>query len=171
MAYGKRQRRIYKRRANGTTDYHRRLKLLRSGAPRAVVRVANTQILCQLVNYEVDGDTIITSTGSNKLCSKYKWPAKASNKSIPACYVAGYALAKQAIAAGHGEAVLDIGLAAATQGNRVFAALKGMVDGGLEVPHSEDIFPSEERLSGEHIDKKISAAVTKSKKAIEEANK
>ena len=53
----------------------------------------------------------------------------------------------------------------------MFAALKGMVDGGLEVPHSEDIFPSEERLSGEHIDKKISAAVTKSKKAIEEANK
>jgi len=79
-------------------------------------------------------------------------------------------LAKQVQKAGHDEAVLDIGLAASTPGNRVFAALKGMVDGGLWVPHSEDIFPSDERLAGEHIDKSIAGAVEKTKAAIEEAN-
>ena len=36
MAHGRRQRRRYKRRSTGQTDYHRRLKLLRSGTPRAV---------------------------------------------------------------------------------------------------------------------------------------
>jgi len=36
---------------------------------------------------------------------------------------------------------LDLGLARATSGNRVFAALKGAVDGGLHIPHSESIFP------------------------------
>jgi large subunit ribosomal protein L5e len=36
---------------------------------------------------------------------------------------------------------LDIGLARATVGNRVFAALKGAVDGGLHIPHKDKIFP------------------------------
>jgi len=38
-------------------------------------------------------------------------------------------------------AFLDIGLARATVGNRVFAAMKGAVDGGLNIPHSDKIFP------------------------------
>jgi len=36
---------------------------------------------------------------------------------------------------------LDLGLNRATVGNRVFAALKGAVDGGLHIPHSDKIFP------------------------------
>jgi large subunit ribosomal protein L5e len=38
-------------------------------------------------------------------------------------------------------AFLDLGLARATVGNRVFAAMKGAVDGGLNIPHSDKIFP------------------------------
>ena len=52
----------------------------------------------------------------------------------------------------------------------MFAALKGMVDAGLGVPHSEDIFPSEDRLAGAHIDDSIAGAVESTKTAIEEAN-
>eukprot|EP01083_Nonionella_stella_P052790 139934_1 len=37
--------------------------------------------------------------------------------------------------------LLDIGLARATTGARVFGALKGAVDGGLDIPHSEKRFP------------------------------
>ena len=59
MAYGKRQRRRYTRRSTGQTDYHRRLKLLRSGTPRAVVRITNTQVICQLVSYQEDGDLML----------------------------------------------------------------------------------------------------------------
>jgi len=170
MAKGKRQRRRYSRRESGQTDYRRRLKLLRSGAPRAVVRVTNKQVICQLVHYELDGDIVLTATDGRALRTKYAWPESASGKSVPAAYVSGYALAKQALAAGHDEAVLDIGLAASVPGGRVFAALKGMIDGGLEIPHNEDIFPSDERLNGAHIDDSIAGAVDKSKTAIEGAN-
>lgn len=31
--------------------------------------------------------------------------------------------------------------------------MKGAVDSGLEIPHSKEIFPSEDRLTGKHIDK------------------
>ena len=170
MAQGKRQRRRYKRRSTGQTDYHRRLKLLRSGTPRAVVRITNTQVICQLVSYQEDGDRIISAADGKSLRGKYSWPSKASTKSVPAAYCTGYALAKQVQKSGHEEAILDIGLAASTSGNRVFEALKGMVDGGLSIPHSESIFPSEERLAGAHIDKSIAGAVEKTKTAIEEAN-
>jgi large subunit ribosomal protein L18 len=127
-------------------------------------------VICQLVSYQEDGDKIISAADGKSLRGKYAWPAKASTKSVPAAYCTGYALAKQVQKSGHDEAVLDIGLAASTSGNRVFAALKGMVDGGLSVPHSEEIFPSEERLTGAHIDKSIAGAVEKTKTAIEEAN-
>ena len=170
MAQGKRQRRRYTRRSTGQTDYHRRLKLLRSGTPRAEDRITNTQVICQLISYQEDGDRIISAADGKSLRGKYAWPAKASTKSVPAAYCTGYALAKQVQKSGHDEAVLDIGLAASTSGNRVFAALKGMVDGGLSVPHSEEIFPSEDRLAGAHIDKSIAGAVEKTKTAIEEAN-
>jgi large subunit ribosomal protein L18 len=131
--------------------------------------VTNTQVICQLVGYEMDGDKILATSSGSNLVSDYKWPKKASRKSVPACYLAGLVLAKQATAAGHDSAVLDIGLAAASKGNRVFAALKGMVDGGLEIPHGEDILPDEERLSGSHISDKMSKSVAASKKAIEGA--
>jgi large subunit ribosomal protein L5e len=59
---------------------------------------------------------------------------------------------------------LDLGLARATVGNRVFAALKGAVDGGLNIPHSDKIFPKakkeekgtnalKERIFGTHVQK------------------
>ena len=48
-------------------------------------------------------------------------------------------------------AVLDIGLNRATQGARVFAALKGAVDAGLDIPYGEEILPSDERIKGAHI--------------------
>merc|ERR1712146_647289 len=41
--------------------------------------------------------------------------------------------------------VLDVGLVRTTTGNRVFGALKGAVDGGLNIPHSEKRFPGYDR--------------------------
>merc|ERR1712059_97597 len=38
-------------------------------------------------------------------------------------------------------ACLDVGLARTSTGARVFAAMKGAVDGGLDIPHSEKRFP------------------------------
>ena len=63
---------------------------------------------------------------------------------------------------------LDLGLARATVGNRVFAAMKGAVDGGLNIPHSDKIFPKskkeekgtnalKERIFGTHVQKYITS--------------
>tara|TARA_B100001248_G_scaffold89124_3_gene65707 strand:+ start:5599 stop:6117 length:519 start_codon:yes stop_codon:yes gene_type:complete len=171
MAYGKSQRLRPKRRRQGKTDYHRRLRLLRSGAPRAVVRVSNTQVICQLVSYNPGGDAILHSVNGKSLTDSCAWPEDASKKSIPACYVAGYALGKKAVSAGNHEAVLDIGLAASSPGSRVFSALKGMIDAGLDIPHGTSVLPNEERLSGKHIDDSLSSSVEASIDAIEGAYK
>lgn len=47
-------------------------------------------------------------------------------------------------------ALLDVGCKATTSGCRVFGALKGAADGGLDVPHSEKRFPGYDRDSKEY---------------------
>ena len=145
--------------------------LRRSGAPRAVVRVSNTQVICQLVSYNPGGDAILHSVNGKSLTDSCAGPEDASKKSIPACYVAGYALGKKAVSAGNHEAGLDIGLAASSPGSRVFSALKGMIDAGLDIPHGTSVLPNEERLSGKHIDDSLSSSVEASIEAIEGAHK
>ena len=169
MAHGKNQRLRFKRRRDGETDYRRRMKLLRGETPRAVVRISNTQTICQLVEFNPDGDIVIASVNGKTLVDKYSWPEDASRKSIPASYLTGFALAKDAISSGHESAILDIGLSASSKGSRVFAALKGMIDAGLEIPHGEDVLPDEDRINGIHIDASMGDKVKKSIKAIEEA--
>lgn len=169
MAHGKNQRLRFKRRRDGETDYRRRMKLLRGETPRAVVRISNTQTICQLVEFNPDGDIVIASVNGKALVDKYSWPEDASRKSIPASYLIGFALAKNAISSGHESAILDIGLSASSKGSRVFAALKGMIDAGLEIPHGEDVLPDEDRINGMHIDASMGDKVKKSIKAIEEA--
>lgn len=46
-------------------------------------------------------------------------------------------------------AYLDVGVRATTVGNRVFGALKGAVDGGLDVPHNVKNFPGYDRKAEE----------------------
>jgi large subunit ribosomal protein L18 len=169
MAKGPRQRNQYRRRLSGETDYRRRLKLLKSGNARAVVRISNTRAVCQVVNWLKDGDKVELSVTGDDLVSRYDWPEANSRKNIPASYLVGFALGKSAIAAGHDEAVLDIGLAASTTGNRVFAALKGMIDAGLEIPHGDSVLPDDDRINGAHIDDSYASLVEATKSKIEEA--
>ena len=42
------------------------------------------------------------------------------------------------------------------------AALKGIIDAGLQVPASEDTFPSEDRINGEHLTVKNDVSKMKS---------
>lgn len=57
------------------------------------------------------------------------------------------------------KAVLDVGLARTSTGAKCFAALKGAVDGGLNIPHSEKRFPgfdaAKDTLDGEVMRKYI----------------
>lgn len=45
-------------------------------------------------------------------------------------------------------ALLDVGLNSCTTGNKVFAVMKGAVDGGLNVPHNERRFPAYTKEEG-----------------------
>lgn len=166
---GTRRRSIFRRRKAGLTDYRRRLKLLRGRKPRAVVRVSNSRTTCQLVDWSASGDLVKISVTGSDLSKKYGWPEDFSKKSVPASYLVGFAMGKAAIAQGAEEAILDIGLAASTPGNRVFSALKGMVDAGLDIPHSDGILPDEDRANGAHINGDIAAAVESTKTNIEGA--
>jgi len=47
-------------------------------------------------------------------------------------------------------ALLDVGCRATTTGCRVFGALKGAADGGLDIPHSEKRFPGYDRDGKEY---------------------
>ena len=70
---------------------------------------------------------------------------------LPAAYLTGLLFGKRMLALGAEGGIADIGLHASTKGNRIYAAIKGVVDAGVDVPHSPEIFSEEERIRGEHI--------------------
>ena len=138
----------YRRKRDGKTNYKKRLSLLKSRENRLTIRKTNTQIILQIIKYETDGDKPLITVQSNQL-KKQGW--KHSTKNLPAAYLAGLMLAKKAQEKGIKKAILDIGLQTPMKGNRIYSALKGVIDGGLEVPANEEIFPPENRLKGEHV--------------------
>ena len=147
MPKGKKTVVPHRRRRELKTDYHKRFRLLKSGKPRIVVRKSVKNITCQVVEYQTTGDKTLFSADSKEL-KKFGWNVGAGN--IPAAYLTGLLCGTRAKGKAK-EAVLDSGLRRSTKGSRIYAALKGAVDGGLDVPHSEDILPNEDRLKGQHV--------------------
>ncbi len=149
MATGPRTRVPMRRRRTGHTDYKNRLALLKSGEARLVVRRTNGNIIVQFVDYDENGDRVRATAVAREL-EAMGW--KNSPKSTPAAYLTGYLAAKRASEAGVNDAVLDIGRHAPIRGSKVYAALKGALDAGIEVPHGDDdIFPSDDRINGQFL--------------------
>ena len=148
MATGPRYKVPMRRRREVRTDYHQRLRLLKSGKPRLVARVSNRHVRAQLVTTSPSGDETRASASSDEL-AEYGWEAPTNN--LPAAYLTGYLLGKRALEAGLETAVLDIGLNSATPGAKVFAVQEGAIDAGLVVPHNESVFADWDRTRGEHI--------------------
>ncbi|MGY5857869.1 MAG: 50S ribosomal protein L18, partial [Candidatus Thorarchaeota archaeon] len=138
----------FRRRREGKTNYYRRKSLLQSRRPRLVVRKTNTNTLVQIINANVVGDMTVASATASEL-SDHGW--KASTGNLPAAYLTGFYAGLRAKSRGIKEAILDVGLNPPIKGSRVYAALKGVVDAGIEVPHNPSILPDEDRLSGKHI--------------------
>jgi large subunit ribosomal protein L18 len=128
-----------------------------------VVRISNKYVICQLVKYETSGDKTIVSVSSQKLAD-FGW--KHSGKNIVAAYLSGYLAGKLAIKKKNSKAVFDMGLQS-SRNSKVFAALKGLVDAGVEIPHGESRLPTEERLGGAHISEKIQKDFKTVKEAID----
>lgn len=137
----------FTRKRKGITNYRKRLALLKSSAPRAVVRKSLQHIIIQLVATGENGDKVLATADSKEL-PKYGWVTGGGN--LPAAYLTGYLLGLRAKKTNQ-HAVLDVGLRVSTQGAGVYAAVKGMVDAGLQVPHDEEILPDTARIAGKHI--------------------
>ncbi len=148
MATGARYFVPFRRRKEGKTDYYRRAKLVVSDRPRMVVRKTNRQVIIQLVSAAMEGDRTLITASSGELPG-YGYSGSLAN--TPAAYLTGMLFAVKALGAEYERAVLDIGLNRATPGSRVFAALKGAVTAGFDVPYGEEVLPDDSRVKGEHI--------------------
>jgi large subunit ribosomal protein L5e len=131
---------------------------------RFVVRFTNTDVICQIVYAKITGDVVMSAAYSHEL-KRYGLPVGHTN--YAAAYATGLLLARRHLdtlglaekyvgqANPDGEdflveplqdgprpflALLDVGLARTTTGARVFGSLKGALDGGLNIPHSEKRF-------------------------------
>jgi len=136
----------FRRRREQKTDHQQRLELLKSGESRAVVRVSNNHTRVHLVEYEPEGDKNNAQTISREL-EEHGWDGHTGN--LPSAYLTGYLAGMKADT---DSAVLDVGLKQVKKGGRIFAAVQGLRDAGVDVPVGEDMVPDEERLRGEHIE-------------------
>ena len=138
----------YRRTREGKTNYKNRLRLLLSGTQRLVIRKSLKAVRVQIVAYTPQGDRVQVFVDSHTL-TKYGWLGSYNN--IPAAYLTGLLAAKQANAQSIKEAICDLGNCSTVPGSVIFAALAGVVAGGLSIPVNKTVFPKEERITGKHI--------------------
>jgi len=151
---------------------------------RLVVRRTNRRIIVQVIWATIQGDHVLTSADSREL-KKFGLEAGLTNyaaayatglltarrlltehglheiykgvENIDGEYFDIYDEKKKLINKDKRpfKAILDVGLARTTTGNRVFGAMKGAIDGGIFIKHNNKRFP------GHHLEK---AQETKGKK-------
>lgn len=164
--YKRYQVKFRRRREGKTDYYARKRLIFQAknkyNAPkyRFVVRISNRKVICQLAYSKIEGDRVVAHAYSSEL-AKYGVTTGLTN--YAACYCTGLLLARRqltklGLADSFGgntgdvgeeyhqqpsaegrrpfKALLDIGLVRTTTGARVFAAMKGASDGGLNIPHN-----------------------------------
>lgn len=131
---------------------------------RFVVRITNKDVICQIAYAKIVGDEILAAAYAHEL-PRYGMPVGLTN--YAACYATGLLLARRVLKKlkldetyegkeeADGElysveevvdgprpfyALLDVGLARTSTGARIFGALQGALDGGLNIPHNEKRF-------------------------------
>ncbi|UCD14290.1 MAG: 50S ribosomal protein L18 [Thermoplasmatales archaeon] len=164
MKQGSRYHVKLRRHRSGRTDYRRRLKLLKSRKTRIVVRKSSKNIRVQFVEYYPEGDKVLVSAISDELIKNYNW--KYSAATTPASYLTGLLAGKKASDKGIKEGILDMGRYRPTTGNKLFAALKGVIDAGIECPYDSKKIPAEDRILGKHLNKEMPPVVGKIKSNI-----
>lgn len=140
---------------------------------RMIVRITNKDIICQIASAKIEGDQVICSAYSHELP---RYGVKVGLTNYAAAYCTGLLLARRVLKKldldqlyagtedvngdlycvedldgekGAFRAHLDVGLARTTTGARIFGALKGAADGGIDIPHSEKRFPGYDTESKE----------------------
>lgn len=138
----------FRRKLKQKTDYYLRLKLIKSGKPRFVIRKSLKNIEIQLIEYSPDGD-LIKGNASSKELKSYGWKWATGN--LPSAYLTGFLAALKAKKKGITEAIVDIGNYPSTKSSKLYSAVKGALDAGLIIPYNKEILPSKERIEGKHI--------------------
>jgi len=132
---------------------------------RLIVRFSNTDICCQIAYARIEGDYIVCAAYSHELP---RYGVKVGLTNYAAAYCTGLLVARRILnkfkidkvyegnteidgdyycvedvddGPGAFRLCLDVGLARTSTGAKVFAAMKGAVDGGLDIPHSVKRFP------------------------------
>uniref|UniRef100_A0A0R3RHB0 Large ribosomal subunit protein uL18 n=1 Tax=Elaeophora elaphi TaxID=1147741 RepID=A0A0R3RHB0_9BILA len=169
-AYFKRYQVKLKRRREGKTDYYARKRLTvqdknKYNTPkyRLIVRFTNRDVIAQIAYSRIEGDVVVCSAYSHELP---RYGIKVGLTNYASAYATGLLLARRHLlkiglaetykgleevngddynVEKEGErapfrAVLDVGLARTVTGAKVFAVMKGVADGGIDVPHSETRF-------------------------------
>ncbi|NDB32402.1 MAG: 50S ribosomal protein L18 [Nitrososphaeria archaeon] len=155
---------ILRRLREEKTNYKKRKLMLMSRADFVTVQISNENTLVQIHKPQFTGDKVVASAHSRFLISK-GW--KGSRKNVPAAYLTGYMAGKKALASGTTSAILYSGTRKYTQ--RMAAALKGIIDAGLQVPAGEESLPADERINGDHL--KVKNDVAKIKSSIDSGAK
>lgn len=141
---------------------------------RLIVRFTNKDIVCQIAYAKIEGDMIICAAYSHELS---RYGVKVGLTNYAASYCTGLLLARRLLhklklhetytgqekvdgeeynvesvddSPAAFRCYLDTGLNRTSTGARVFGALKGAVDGGLEIPHSTRRFPGYDDESNEY---------------------
>jgi len=140
---------------------------------RLVVRFTNKDIICQVAYSKLEGDVVMCAAYSHELP---RYGVKVGLTNYAAAYCTGLLLARRLLlklnlhetyvgqeevdgeefnvestddGPGAFRCYLDTGLNRTSTGARVFGALKGAVDGGLDIPHSVKRFPGFDDESSE----------------------
>jgi len=140
----------FRRKRQGRTYYKKRMRILLSSRPRFVVRKSLRDMKASIVEYGVKGDKVML-TVSSKALKNFGW--KGDNGNLSSAYLVGFLAGKKSIEKGIKEAIFDLGFSNSVRGSRLYAALAGAIDSGLKIPFDQEILPSKERISGEHIAK------------------
>ncbi len=151
-----------RRRREFKTDYRARRNILRGEIPRLIVRKTNRYLITQIVKSSEAQDSVVFSANSKEL-KNYGYNFSFSNTS--AAYLTGFLIGMKAKGKIQ-KAILDLGLQRSTKGSKLYAAVKGFSDSGINIPHSAEILPSEDRIRGKHTGKEIN--IDEIKKKIEQ---
>ncbi|XP_039270439.1 large ribosomal subunit protein uL18 [Styela clava] len=140
---------------------------------RMIVRFTNKDIVCQIAYARIEGDVVICAAYAHELP---RYGVKVGLTNYAAAYCTGLLLSRRLLnkfgldeiyegqteidgdefyvedvdgKPGAFRAFLDVGLARTTTGAKVFGAMKGAADGGLDIPHSTKRFPGYDDESGD----------------------
>ncbi|MEM2056016.1 MAG: 50S ribosomal protein L18 [Thermoplasmatales archaeon] len=153
-----------KRRRLMKTDYSKRLALIKSGIPRAVIRRSLQHSLVNITEFNEDGDRVLVHASTIDL-KKFGWKAPTGN--TPAAYLAGYLAGLRAKKKGIEKVIVDLGMQNVVKGSRLVSCVKGLRDAGLIVPFDEELFPDESRILGKHLRTVDEKGVEEVKKIME----